>query len=225
MTTNKSLSPSPPPDAPAAAPEAYVSHRFTGLRKIYAKSLTATLKANSYPNFASCFPTPATYCPKALEGVWKQLNTRLEEQCLKDFDKLCTERGLEQALVEWELLIDEAKSRKEEATSDEQRANSQPVPFHMLDAEQLRLAHVAPAMLKAETELQTKLELVKAQNQEVASEIEKQRSEMKDLLQQLERLVEDVESAATVLDQDPMHEDLKKGVVTHQSDTDTIMHG
>ena len=101
-------SPSPAPAAPQPNPETIVSQRYTRLQRLYRDALRATLAANSYENFAACFPTPAKYCPKALEGVWAQLNARLSEECTKDFEKICRERNIEAALGSWEQLIEDA---------------------------------------------------------------------------------------------------------------------
>lgn len=205
----RSSSPAAPP---AAESEHQISHRYARLQRLYKLSLDATLKANSYPNFAACFPTPAKYCPRALEGVWKQLNSRLEEECLKDFNKLCAERGLEQALIEWEQLLEEATIRKTEAATSERPNDKEITPMHMLTASQLHDAHVAPTLIKTEKELQAKLNAVQTANQEMANQIEQQRSEILNLVAQLERVIEDIEGAATVIEDDPMREDLKHGV-------------
>lgn len=208
--SNRSPSPSPPPTLPQVDPEAIVSHRFVRLRRLYTDALRSTLAANSYSNFSACFPTPAKYCPSALEGVWKQLNTRLEEECVKDFEKICHEKDLERALASWEQLIEDAKTRKTQA--EETQLSKPPIPMHLLSAQDLHTAYLTPTLVRAETELRSKIDNVQAGNKDMISRIAKQRIEMQRLVEQLERMVEDVEGAAKVIEDDPMREDLRRGI-------------
>lgn len=112
-----SASPSPAPEAPVAA---IPGPRATKLQQVFNGALSASLKANSYANFSACFPTPATYCPTALEGVWKQLNTRLEEECTRDFEKILEERNVVEGLNQWDTLVDDARRRKNRAVDGEE---------------------------------------------------------------------------------------------------------
>jgi Nnf1 len=116
MPNRTSASPSPPPQAPTPG---VPGPRATALQKVFAGALSSSLKANSYPNFSACFPTPAKYCPSALEGVWKQLNTRLEEECLKDFEKILEERSVIEGLNQWDTLVEDARRRKNRAVEGE----------------------------------------------------------------------------------------------------------
>jgi len=223
MATNRvSASPSPPPSAPTVDSAAITSHRYAALRKVYTSALRATLTTNSYPNFASCFPTPATYCPRALEGVWKQLNTRLEEECLKDFEKLCQERNVDHGLGLWEQLIEDAKGRKsqhEETHADNTTkadgvtpSTTHHKPMHLLSAQELHAAHLTPTLIRAENELHGKLDSVQQGNKDMMAKVEEQRAEMRRLVQQLEQMVEDVEGAAQAVENDVMRDDLRKGM-------------
>jgi kinetochore protein NNF1 len=110
-------SPSPAPEAPVAA---IPGPRATKLQEVFRLGLSSSLKANSYANFSTCFPTPATYCPTALEGVWKQLNTRLEEECTRDFEKILQERNVVEGLNQWDALIDDARRRKNRAVDGDE---------------------------------------------------------------------------------------------------------
>lgn len=235
-TSRVSPSPSPPPSAPTVESAAIASHRFAALRKVYTSALRATLTTNSYPNFASCFPTPATYCPRALEGVWKQLNTRLEEECLKDFEKICQERNVEHGLGAWEQLIQDAKVRKSqhEETHAETTNKADGVtpstaghkPMHLLSAQELHAAHLTPTLIRAENELQGKLDTVQQGNKDMMAKIEEQRAEMGRLVEQLEKTVEDVEGAAQAVENDVMRDDLKKGMAgLDAADEDVKMGG
>ncbi|KAJ9652918.1 hypothetical protein H2198_007871 [Neophaeococcomyces mojaviensis] len=210
----RSPSPSPPPAAPSttAAP---TSRRFVNLRKVYAEAIRATLAKNSYENFSSCFPTPATYCPSALEGVWKQLNSRLEEECIKDFEKICEERDVENGLRTWEGLVEDARRRKTEAEALGEGGpgmGEQVKPGHLMSAQELGEAFMAQGLLRTEKELQGKLEDVQQRNGEMMGQIEEQRAEIGRLIEAIEGLVTDVEGAAGVLETDAMREDLRVGV-------------
>lgn len=112
--------------------------------------------------------------------------------------------------MSWEQLIEDAKARKEHASKTQQP--EPPTPIHLLSAQELHAAHLAPTLIKAEKELQVKLENVQTGNKEMITKIETQRVEMQKLVEQLERMVEDVEGAAKAVEDDPMREQLRTGV-------------
>lgn len=202
-------SPSPAPAAPQPNPEAIVSQRHTRLQRLYRDALRATLAANSYENFAACFPTPAKYCPKALEGVWAQLNARLSEECTKDFEKICRERNIEAALGSWEQLIEDAARRKEEADATGQEPGR---PGYTMNAQELNMAFLSPTLVKAEQELSSKIERQQADNEEMMARVESQRKEMEELVMRMEAMVEDVEAAAKVVESDELRKELDSGI-------------
>lgn len=106
-------SPSPPP--PARAPQT-PGPRASRLNQIFDQALARTLRANSYQNFASCFPTPARHVPASLEGVWRQLNAKLEANAKAEFEDIIDERDAVPHLNELDRLVSDAKARKEQAT-------------------------------------------------------------------------------------------------------------
>jgi len=55
-----------------------------------------------------------------MEGVWKQLNTRLEEECMRDFEKILEERHAVEGLNQWDNMIEEARRRKHRAVEGEE---------------------------------------------------------------------------------------------------------
>lgn len=112
MADHNSASPSPPPQAPIASTP---GPRAAALHKVFTSALSASIRANSYENFSACFPTPARHCPTALEGVWKQLNTRLEEECMRDFEKILVERQVVDGLNQWDSMVEAARRRKNRA--------------------------------------------------------------------------------------------------------------
>lgn len=117
MPSRNSASPSPPPQAPVASTPGL---RAAALQKIFASALTSTLKANSYANFSACFPTPAQHCPSALEGVWKQLNTKLEEGCAREFEAILQERNVVEGLNEWDARVEEARRQMNRGVDGQQ---------------------------------------------------------------------------------------------------------
>lgn len=104
-------SPSPPP--PAAIPQA-PGPRASRLHQVFDQALARTLRANSYANFASCFPTPARHVPASLESVWRQLNAKLEESAKAEFEEIIAEREVVPHLNELDRLVGEARVRREQ---------------------------------------------------------------------------------------------------------------
>lgn len=104
-------SPSPPPPAPI--PQA-PGPRASRLHQVFDQALARTLRANSYANFASCFPTPARHVPASLESVWRQLNAKLEESAKAEFEEIIAEREVVPHLNELDRLVGEARVRREQ---------------------------------------------------------------------------------------------------------------
>jgi kinetochore protein NNF1 len=150
MPSRTSASPSPPPQRPVASTPGV---RAAALQKIFATALAATLKANSYANFSACFPTPAQHCPSALEGVWRQLNTKLEEGCTREFEAILQERNVVEGLNEWDSRIEDARRRLNRGIDGEEPArpyaDSTPA-FFSLDIK-LTLTDCTRSLLKSST--------------------------------------------------------------------------
>lgn len=104
-------SPSPPPPAPIPQTP---GPRASRLHQVFDQALARTLRANSYQNFASCFPTPARHVPASLEGVWRQLNAKLEANAKAEFEDIVAERDAIPHLNELDRLVNDAKARKEQ---------------------------------------------------------------------------------------------------------------
>lgn len=195
MPSRTSPTPSPPPTTPQITTPT-PGPRATALHKVYTSALKSTLKANSYPNLASCFPTPAKYCPTALEGVWRQLNARLEEECLKDFEKILEERHTVEGLNTLDTLIVQARERKDRGIEGE----SQGEALHMLSAQQLGEARMHGCLVQATNELEQKVEQSQNNNQAAVTRIKEQREEIEKLIGGLEGLVGDLEGAVQALE-------------------------
>ncbi|KIW92011.1 uncharacterized protein Z519_06993 [Cladophialophora bantiana CBS 173.52] len=192
MAPRASASPSPAPEAPVASSP---GPRAAALQKVFAGALSSSLKANSYANFSSCFPTPAKYCPTALEGVWRQLNTRLEEECMRDFEKILEERQVISGLNQWDSMIDEARRRKNRGVEGEMPAR----PLHTLSATELYTAHFTPYLQQATEELNARLQKSQQENAAMRDTIQEQRGEIERLLAGLEYAVKDIEGSVEAM--------------------------
>ncbi|EED17034.1 MIND kinetochore complex component Nnf1, putative [Talaromyces stipitatus ATCC 10500] len=180
-------SPSPPPPAPIPlAP----GPRASRLQDIYSKALRATLKANSYENFASCFPTPARYVPASLESVHRQLNAKLEEGATAEFNEIIKEREVIKGLNELDRLVGDARRRKSQGESESD------VPPHMLNADGLYQAHLTPYLQEVQNVLNAKIETTQSQNVALAEKVLAQRKEIESLLSGLEAVMADLEGSA-----------------------------
>ncbi|EXJ57093.1 hypothetical protein A1O7_07437 [Cladophialophora yegresii CBS 114405] len=196
MNGRTSASPSPPPQTPVASAP---GPRATALHKVFAGALSASIKANSYANFSSCFPTPAKYCPNALEGVWAQLNTRLEQECMRDFEQILEDRHVVEGLNQWEDMIEEARKRKNRAVEGEMPDR----PLHTLSAEELYAAHLTPYLQKVTDELNTRIQNSQQENAVIFGKISDQRAEIERLLNGLQHVVYAIEGSVDAMRSNP----------------------
>lgn len=191
--------------SPAAAPPVPESPgpRATALDDIFTKALDATVQRCSYANFAACFPTPAKYVPENLDAFWRDFTGRVRVAAKNNFDQILASRNVIQSLNSLDVLLQDAKKRKELA---EANANGAPVepptPPHTLSAETLALAHLQP-FLSAQTEtLEAQLSNTQKANSQLLSEVEAQRQELAVLLSGLDHVVEDLEGSVKMLSED-----------------------
>ncbi|KAJ6085984.1 Nnf1 [Penicillium sp. IBT 16267x] len=203
--------------APPPAPESLIpGPRASRLIQVFDQALARTLRANSYANFASCFPTPARHVPASLESVWRQLNAKLEEGAKAEFEEIIAEREAVKHINELDRLVAEARIRKDkegESGDEPQPGNAYvslrsregyptganiPIQYspHTLGAEDLYKAHLTPYLQEVQATLNDKLEATHAQNAELSQTVQAQRLEIEKLLSHLESIVTDVEGAA-----------------------------
>ncbi|KAJ5655676.1 Nnf1 [Penicillium longicatenatum] len=199
--SNSNLTQLQPPAASASAPPPAPESQIPGPRasrliQVFDQALARTLRANSYSNFASCFPTPARHVPASLESVWRQLNAKLEEGAKAEFEEIIAEREAVKHINELDQLVAEARIRKENEgeSGDGPQLGNAP---HTLGAEDLYKAHLTPYLQEAQATLNDKLEATHAQNAELSQTVQAQRLEIEKLLSHLESVVTDVEGAAT----------------------------
>lgn len=103
--------------------------RASRLQDVYEKALLATLKANSYDNFAACFPTPARHVPASLASVHRQLNAKLEESAKSEFAEILRERDVVRKLNDLDRLVGEARMRKQKAEEEGDEKGDPGVPY------------------------------------------------------------------------------------------------
>ncbi|KAI5294058.1 hypothetical protein KEM55_006788 [Ascosphaera atra] len=197
--------PSPSPPAPAPVPVT-PGPRATRLQQVYSKALHNTLRANSYANFAACFPTPAEHASRSLESVWRQLNTKLEESAQAEFEDIMKERDAIKGLNELDRLIGEARWRKE----DGEGQNA--VAPHTLNGEELYKAHLAPYLIKTQMRLDAQTKEAEFENVRLAETIQQQRQQIQQLLAKVESVVSDVEAAAKATAEFPTQQRMGAGL-------------
>lgn len=208
MPSRRSASPSPPPNPPVPT-VILPGPRATALKKIYTSALTSTLKSNSYANFSSCFPTPARYCPTALEGVWRQLNTRLEEECHKDFDKILEERDVISGLNQWDEILEQARQKKDRAVDGEDEPQKE---MHLLSADELHTALLHNYVVKVVGETEGKLASTQKENREIMEGVKRQREEIERLVAGIEGVVRDIDGAVKALEDGGTDHDLRREI-------------
>ncbi|CAG8215701.1 unnamed protein product [Penicillium nalgiovense] len=182
------------------------SPRASRLSQVFEQALARTLRANSYANFAGCFPTPARHVPASLEGVWRQLNAKLEANAKAEFDDIIAERDAVAHLNELDRLVGDARTRKERegenAEGQERIVYVEWIwPAHTLGAEDLYKAHLTPYLQEAQSTLNARLEATHAENAELAQTVQAQRLEIERLLSHLGLVVSDIEGAASAATQ------------------------
>lgn len=87
--------------------------------------------------------------------------------------------------------------------------NNKPIPPHMLPAEAVLAAHLAPHLASQQSQLNARLQNTQAANVGLWEEIAAQRAEIEGLLGALEATLKDVDGAADLMDAVPA-EDLAK---------------
>ncbi|KAJ5796744.1 uncharacterized protein N7518_005284 [Penicillium psychrosexuale] len=189
-------SPSPPPPAPIPQSP---GPRASRLNQVFEQALARTLRANSYANFAGCFPTPARHVPASLEGVWRQLNAKLEANAKAEFDDIVAERDAVSHLNELDRLVGDARARREQEGGNAE--GQERTVAHTLGAEDLYRAHLTPYLQEAQSTLNARLEATHAENAELAQTVQAQRLEIERLLSHLGLVVSDIEGAATAATQ------------------------
>ncbi|KAI8628611.1 Nnf1-domain-containing protein [Xylariaceae sp. FL1651] len=160
-------------------------------------ALSHTLSKISWDNFAACYPTIAAQSPATLRAVQKQMVDRLNSLCKKEFDSIQQARNVVAKLNELESLVSEAGRRRDEAGGS---GVEPPVPPHMLPAEEVLAAHLAPHLAQQQSQLNAKLQTTQAHNAKLFEEIQRQRTEIESLVGLLEKVLEDIDNTNHMMD-------------------------
>ncbi|KAI4858677.1 Nnf1-domain-containing protein [Hypoxylon rubiginosum] len=171
--------------------------RASRFQDLLDSSLSHTLGKIGWDNFASCYPTVAARAPGVLRAVQRQMVERLGALCKKEFDSVLQSRNVVAKLNELESLVSEAEHRRDEAGVVGAEA---PIPPHMLPADQILAAHLAPHLAQQQSQLNAKLQTVQAHNAKLFDDIQKQRAEMQSLMGLLHKVFEDIDGANGQMD-------------------------
>ncbi|CAJ2506299.1 Uu.00g004290.m01.CDS01 [Anthostomella pinea] len=189
----QSASPPLPPRHTALTP----GPRASRFQDVLESSLAHTLSKLTYENLASCYPTLAVEAPKVLRGVQERLVLKLGQNCRESFDKVNRSRDIVAKLNELETLVSEAERRRDEAG---EKGAEAPIPPHMLPADEVLAAHLAPHLALQQSQLNAKLQTTQAHNARLFEEIQKQRAEIESLVGFLEKAFEDIDGASHMMD-------------------------
>ncbi|RYP54237.1 hypothetical protein DL769_010388 [Monosporascus sp. CRB-8-3] len=195
------------PDSPPlpARPTAQApGPRASRFQAVLDSSLSHTLAKISWDNFAACYPTIAAQAPGTLRAVQRQMVDRLGALCKKEFASILQARNVVARLNELETLVSEAERRRDEAGLAGQE--QPPVPPHVLPADVVLAAHLAPHLAQQRSQLNARLQTTQAHNARLFADVQRQRAEAESLVALLARLLDDVDGAVAALD--PVAQDL-----------------
>ncbi|CAG9972264.1 unnamed protein product [Clonostachys byssicola] len=165
--------------------------RATRLRALYGQALQHTLGKLAWENFAACYPTISSRSEGVLRQVQGQMVGKLGEKCQKEFDNIIVSRQVVPKLNELESLIADASKRR--AESDDSVPD--PTPPHLLPPSRILSAHLTPALIAHQSQLNARLQTTQSQNALLHEEILRQQGEVEELMSQLDALVADVKGA------------------------------
>ncbi|KAL9089512.1 MAG: hypothetical protein Q9159_002552 [Coniocarpon cinnabarinum] len=205
QTPNMTTQTSPPPTQSAPG------DRARQLTAVFARALKNALKPiTSYPNFAACFPTPASYCDVALRELHSDFVRKLQGTCESEFEALLVEREVVTRLNELDFLVEEGRKRRarvegseevkgREDGEDGKKSEGEEVVPHLMPPEALLKAHLSSFVKEEGEGVQRRIHDVEGKNQELIQEVKSQREEIEGLIAGLEGIVKDVEAANGVL--------------------------
>ncbi|RYO92594.1 hypothetical protein DL764_008101 [Monosporascus ibericus] len=192
------------PPLPARPTAQAPGPRASRFQAVLDSSLSHTLAKISWDNFAACYPTIAAQAPGTLRAVQRQMVDRLGALCKKEFASILQVRNVVARLNELETLVSEAERRRDEAGLAGQE--QPPVPPHVLPADVVLAAHLAPHLAQQRSQLNARLQTTQAHNARLFADVQRQRAEAESLVALLARLLDDVDGAVAALD--PVAQDL-----------------
>lgn len=218
------------PPLPSRHTAATPGPRAQRFQEMFGLALNHTLTKISPDNFASCYPTVAAQAPGVLGQVQRAMVDRFADLCNQEFGRVQARYNVVPKLNELEGLVSDAERRRRaqasaakrskakgkgkgkeravdgEAEGDDDDSSKKPTPPHMLPADAILAAHLAPHLASQQSQMNAKLQNTQAANLALWDEIQRQRAEMDELLGALERALADVDGAAALLDEVPAEE-------------------
>ncbi|KAI0480449.1 Nnf1-domain-containing protein [Xylariaceae sp. FL0804] len=209
-TNNISINSPPLPQRHTAQTPGPRASRF---QDVLESSLSHTLaRLGGWDSFAACFPTVAARAPGTLRAVQRQMVERLGMLCQgennslkmlthprelqKEFESIKQARSVVAKLNELESLVSDAERRRDEAGVGAEP----PIPPHLLPADTVLAAHLAPHLAQQRSRLNARLQTTQAHNARLAAEVRRQRAEMESLAALLEAALRDVDAANQAMD-------------------------
>lgn len=206
--------------------------RAQRFHEMFDLALNHTLTKISPENFASCYPTVAAQAPSVLGQVQRAMVDRFADLCNQEFGRVQARYNVVPKLNELEGLVSDAERRRRAQASAARRKASKgkgeekagegdagdnnnnndndggnkPTPPHMLPADAVLAAHLAPHLASQQSQMNARLQNTQAINVALWGEVQKQRAEVDGLLAALERALADLDGAAALLDEVPAEE-------------------
>lgn len=230
------------PPLPSRHTAATPGPRAQRFQEMFSLALNHTLTKISPDNFASCYPTVAAQAPGVLGQVQRAMVDRFADLCNQEFGRVQARYNVVPKLNELEGLVSDAERRRraqaqaaarrkakgkgkeragEEGEGEEGDENGRkPTPPHLLPADAILAAHLAPHLASQQSQMNAKLQNTQAANVALWDEIQKQRAEVDELLGALERALADVDGAAALLDEVPAEELAKESRTVEAEMTD-----
>lgn len=214
------------PPLPSRHTAATPGPRAQRFQEMFGLALDHTLTKISPDNFASCYPTVASQAPAVLGQVQRAMVDRFADLCNQEFGRVQARYGVVPKLNELEALVSDAerrrraqaqaaarrkgkgkgKERAEQDGGDDEKDGGKPTPPHLLPADAILAAHLAPHLASQQSQMNARLQNTQAANVALWGEIQRQRAEVDELLGALERALADVDGAAALLDEVPAEE-------------------
>ncbi|ROW15022.1 hypothetical protein VPNG_03330 [Cytospora leucostoma] len=225
-TAPSTTTPASPP-LPTRHTAATPGPRAQRFQEMFDLALSRTLTRISPDNFASCYPTIAAQAPHILRQVQRAMVDRFAELCGQGFADALARYAVVARLNELEALVSDAERRRREARAADRKAwkgkakggqagvgggggggdkKAPPTPPHMLPAEVVLAAHLAPHLAGQQGQMNARLQNAQAANVALWDEIQAQRAEVEELLGALEGALADVDGAAALMDGVPAEE-------------------
>ncbi|KAF4121167.1 kinetochore protein NNF1 [Geosmithia morbida] len=167
--------------------------RATRLRDVYGQALEHTLSRLSDDNLSGCYPTVSSRAGPVLRQVQAQMVGKLGEKCRREFDSILEARAVVSRLNELDVLVTEAKARRDSGVDAPQ------VLPNTLPPDRIMRAHLSRTLSSHKSQLNARLQTSQAQNAVMYDTIRAQRAEIGELLARVEAAAADVKGANAAL--------------------------